>query len=115
MKKLIILASTLVLSTTAFAATKTTIQETTLKSDTFVTEAEAYDAGTNLMDELSAKTPFELSRELPQFQQTTKYDSFKIDDANMEVKKITNMNGDVHYQANVKVDYRYTYKDGRSS
>ncbi|MFS1427652.1 acyl-CoA synthetase, partial [Vibrio splendidus] len=29
MKKLIILASALVLSTTAFAATKTTIQETT--------------------------------------------------------------------------------------
>ena len=115
MKKLIILASTLVLSTTAFAATKTTIQETTLKSDTFVTEAEAYDAGTSLMDELSTKTPLELSRELPQFQQTTKYDSFKIDDANMEVKKITNMNGDVHYQANVKVDYRYKYQDGRSS
>ncbi|MEZ9892368.1 acyl-CoA synthetase, partial [Vibrio lentus] len=49
------------------------------------------------------------------FQQTTKYDWFKVDDANMEVKKITNMSGDVHYQANVKVDYRYTYKDGRSS
>ncbi|CAV27334.1 DUF3316 domain-containing protein [Vibrio atlanticus] len=115
MKKLIILASTLVLSTTAFAATRTTIQETTLKSDAFVTEAEAYDAGINLMDELSAKTPFELSRELPQFRSTTKYNSFKVDDANMEVKKITNMNGDIHYQANVKVDYRYTYKDGRSS
>ncbi|MEZ9056712.1 DUF3316 domain-containing protein [Vibrio pelagius] len=115
MKKLIVLASTLVLSTTAFAATKTAVLETTLKSDTFVTEAEAYDAGANLMEELSTKSSFELSRELPQFRNTTKYDSFKIDDANMEVKKITNMSGDVHYQAAITVDYRYTYKDGRSS
>lgn len=115
MKKLIVLASTLVLSTTAFAATKTAILETTLKSDSYATEAEAYDAGTNLMDELSAKTSFELSRELPQFRQTTKYDTFKIDDANMEVKKITNISGDITYQAAVQVDYRYVYRDGRSS
>jgi hypothetical protein len=29
--------------------------------------------------------------------------------------RIDTISGDVHYQAAITVDYRYTYKDGRSS
>ncbi|WP_394246845.1 DUF3316 domain-containing protein [Vibrio profundi] len=115
MKKLIILTSALVLSSTAFAATSTYSTGTQLKSDGYATQEEAFEAGYDMMDELNTKSSYELSQALPSSGATPKAQTFKIDGMEVTVEKFAVERGEIQYRAILDVDYQYKFNDKRDS
>ncbi|EGQ7756488.1 DUF3316 domain-containing protein [Vibrio vulnificus] len=115
MKKTILLATTLMLSSTAFASVETQIGETSLHTDTFASKQAAYDAGLMKAQELRAMTPTELTHELSVFSQRPVYDSLKISDIEVKVEEFAKESGKVAYRAIVDVDYQYQYRESSNS
>lgn len=115
MKKTILLATTLMLSSTVFAAVETEIGETRLRTEDFSSKQAAYDAGLAKAKELRDMTSTELTHELSLFSQHPEYNSLKISDIEVKVEEFAKESGNVAYRAIVNVDYQYKYRESGNS
>ncbi|MBW3698200.1 DUF3316 domain-containing protein [Vibrio sp. T187] len=115
MKKALILTSALVLSSTAFAATQTQTTATTLKSDGYATQAEAFEAGFDMMDQLNEKSSYELSKSLPVMSQFSGVKNVTIEGMEVTVEKFAIDRDTIQYRAILDVDYEYKYNEKRDS
>lgn len=113
MKRYALILPALLISTAALAEQYTDNRVFTLKSDHFATEAEAFDAGINLINREYAKTPKELSqtRQIFGIEDGAERNTFQVNDANITVVTIVKAQGAIAYQAKVDVNYQYDYID----
>jgi hypothetical protein len=108
MKKLFTIATlSLVLSTSAFAATVTIDDNTKLSTDTYSTKMEAYNAGFDIKDNLTVMTEHQLRNQLPLSSEQFARD-FAIDDTKVTVSEFATARGDISYSAIVDVNYHYS-------
>ncbi len=118
MKKVIALASVLLLSTSAMAATQykdvTTHQHAQYVTDFASTQAEAEQLGNAFIDDISAKNNFELSQKLPTPHLKMDKRSMELDGTELNVIADEAEDGTVSYRAIVDVDYSYTYRAAKS-
>ncbi|MGF1753836.1 DUF3316 domain-containing protein [Vibrio makurazakiensis] len=115
MKKVIILASTLVLSSTAFAATSTQTAGTEMKSTGYSSQEAAFEAGYDMMDELNTKSSFELSKALPASGHTAQVQTFEIEGMEVTVEKFAVERGEIQYRAVLDVNYQYKFTESGNS
>ncbi|WED23857.1 DUF3316 domain-containing protein [Vibrio sp. JC009] len=112
MKKLTVLATALVLSGSALAATDTIYNHSVLKTDGFATKQAAYNSGFDVADSLESMTSHELKNNLSVFETSAK--RVTVDDAVVTVEEFAAGRGDIQYRANVEVSYHYTATDHNS-
>ncbi|WP_295895464.1 DUF3316 domain-containing protein [uncultured Vibrio sp.] len=115
MKKVILLATALMASSAVFATVNTRNSETTIKTEAFDTQEQAYNAGHDLMDEFKAMRNNELIKELPIHENNVQHPSVKVVDSNVKVEAFSKQRGVVQYRAIVEVDYQYKYRESRNS
>ncbi|MDD9179718.1 MULTISPECIES: DUF3316 domain-containing protein [Aliivibrio] len=113
MKKLAIIASTLVMSSTVFAGIHTLTTNSTIKSEGYQSEAQALDAGYSIMDELNSESPYTLSQNIQTTNDYLLKNSTKIRDMEVEVEKYSRTRGEVEYRVIVDVDYEYKVRKDR--
>lgn len=106
MKKLLTLSIGLLVASSAFASVHTTHNETTLFTPTFETKAQAYDAGFDISESLSAMTENQLRHELPAFADSG-VRKLALDTTEVTVEEIAVNRGDIQYRATVDVNYHY--------
>ncbi len=111
MKKIIIFATALVASATVFAGTYTSISNTSLKTEAFATQEQAYNAGFDLVDQLRQMKPNELAKKLPVFEPSLKSQSVKLKDLEVHVEPFSKVRGQVEYRAIIDVNYQYQYSE----
>ncbi|MCW8333303.1 DUF3316 domain-containing protein [Vibrio paucivorans] len=111
MKKAILLASALVISSTAFAGVNSKSSETTVKTDAFATQEQAYNAGYDLMDEYKAMPSHQLRAKLPINENSVKTSSVEVTDGKVTVEEFSPARGEIQYRAVVEVDYQYKYRE----
>lgn len=110
MKNTIILASGLLLVSSAFASTTTVSDNATFTTDTYSSKAEAYNAGFDLSDSVKAMDQSQLRFNLP-VQSYTLVKNINVGQAEVTVEEIANNNGDIQYRAIVDVDYNFSAKE----
>lgn len=115
MKKVIVLTTALMVSSTAFAAINTQSSETTVKTDAFATQEQAYNAGYDLMDEFKAMPTNQLMQELPIHENNVQRPSVKVTETKVTIEEFAKERGKVQYRAVVEVDYQYKYRESRNS
>jgi hypothetical protein len=108
MKKAIALATGLLMTTSAFAATVSHDENTTLNAGTFASKAAAYDAGFDLTESLQTLTPAKLARELPNTWAYSSVRDVRIDDAKVIVEPVASTRGEIQYRAIVDLDYHFS-------
>lgn len=110
MKKLITLTAGLLVASSAFASVQTTYNETSIFTQSYETKAEAYDAGFDVTDSLSAMTETQLRSELPSFADST-IRNIEIDGSEVKIEEFAAARGDVQYRAVVDVNYHFDAKE----
>lgn len=108
MKKVIALATGLLLTTSAFASTVSYSENATLNAGTFASKAAAYDAGFDLTESLQALTSAKLAKELPNTWAYSSVRDVRIDDAKVMVEPVASARGEIQYRAVVDVDYHFS-------
>ncbi len=106
MKKLTVLATTLLLSATAFAGSQTTYSEKNIKTDGFATKAAAYEAGFDAADALADASKSELRFKLSPSTDKSITD-IQIDDTQITIEEFAQAQGEIAYRAIVNVDYHF--------
>ena len=105
-KRIAITLSTLLLSTSVFASTVNIDKTTNFETKTYQTKASAYEAGFELVDNLSQMNANQLRQKLPTFT-----DQFVrkvgIDNTKVTVTEFAINRDQINYSAVVKVDYHY--------
>lgn len=112
MKKSMIVAAGLLLSTSAFASTFAVTANSTKTTDLYNTKAEAFEAGFDLSDEFKSMPQSELRFEFPVSSYTNVQD-IAIDNTEVVVEEIATHRGEVQYRAVVDLDYNFKAKDNR--
>jgi len=110
MKKSIILATGLLLTTSAFASTLTVNRDATFTTDTYSTKAEAYNAGFDLVDSVKTMDQSQLRQEFP----VATYSQVKnvsVDDSQVSVQEIATNRNNIEYRAVVDMGYHFTTHD----
>lgn len=110
MKKLttlIAVASTLLISSTAFAATQVVHSDKMFTTDAFADKAAAYDAGFDYIDGLKKLPANELRHELTVISNSPAQD-VTIDKSKVTIKEFAQTRDQVVYRAVVDVDYHFT-------
>jgi len=102
MKNTIILASGLLLASSAFASTTTVSDNATFKTDAYSSKAEAYNAGFDLSDSVKAMDQSQLRFNLP-VQSYTLVKNINVGQSEVTV--------DIQYRAIVDVDYQFNAKE----
>lgn len=110
MKNTIILASGLLLASSAFASTTTVSDNATFKTDAYSSKTEAYNAGFDLSDSVKAMDQSQLRFNLP-VQSYTLVKNINVGQAEVTLEEIANNNGDIQYRAIVDVDYNFNAKE----
>ncbi len=110
MKKLLITATGLLLTTSAFASTITVDSNATFKTDAYSSKAEAYQAGFELADSFKTMDQGELKFQLP-VQSYTRVSNVGIHDSEITIEEFANNSGNVEYHAIVDLDYQFDAKD----
>lgn len=114
MKKLMAIATTTLLaSSAAFAGTQTVYSDTHIITDGFETEIEALNAGHDVIDRVKQLSSAQLRTELPTYAYSSVRD-VKIDDAEVVIEAYSEDPGEVQYRAVVKVDYHYKAHESNS-
>ncbi len=109
MKKLIITAAGLLLTTSAFAS-NTIDSNATFKTDAYQSKAEAYQAGFELADSFKAMNQGELKFQLP-VQSYSRVSNIGINDSEVTIQEFANNSGNIEYHAIVDLDYQFDSKD----
>ncbi|MEZ8824262.1 DUF3316 domain-containing protein [Vibrio amylolyticus] len=115
MKRVILLATALMVSSAAFSAVNTRSSETTIKTEAFTTQEQAYNAGYEVMEELNAMQTNDLIKALPIRENNVRHPSVKVTDTTIKIEAFSKQRGDVQYRAIVEVDYQYQYRESRNS
>lgn len=114
MKKLIaIAATTLLVSSTAIAGTQTVYRDTHIVTDGFATEAEALNAGHDIVEHVNHLSQAELRAELPTFADSM-VRGVEVDDAEITIEEFSKSRGEVQYRAVVEVEYHYRAHESNS-
>jgi len=114
MKKALVILTTMSLSAGAFAAMSTAEKETTIATDAYQSQQQAYDAGFKLVDQLNQLPAEKLAQELNIFDAQIATESLKVTDAEVKVEPFAPKEGQIQYRALVDVDYQYTVREGQS-
>ena len=111
MKKLMaITLSTLLLSTSVFASTVNIDKTTNFKTKTYQTKASAYEAGFDLVDDLSQMNANQLRQKLPTF--TDQFvRKLGIDSTKVTVTEFAINRDQINYSAVVNVNYHYNAEE----
>lgn len=109
MKKVIVIATALMVSSTAFAATQTVNTGKEIKSQGFATQEQAYDAGYTIMDDLNQMTANELKGEFNVFDRKLVQNSVQVKDMEVVVEEFAKSRNDIQYRAVVDVNYSYQH------
>jgi len=107
MRKLTLLATGLLLTSTAYAGETTVVKETTLTTYATPSAELAYEAGYNLIDRIKAMPQKELKNTLPSYADTQVRD-IKVDDFKVTIEEFSKERGKIQYRALVSVDYNYS-------
>ncbi len=113
MKKLIALTAGLLLTTSAFASTFTVSQNSTIKTDSFQTKAEAYNAGFDLTDALKQMENSQLRKELSLWAYNSVND-ITIDDSQVVIQETATERGNIEYRAIINLDYHFNAHESRN-
>lgn len=106
MKKLAILAATVLMSATAFAGNQTSYNNASKVTEDFETKAEAYEAGFNYVDTLAGASYSELRFQLSPPPNKT-ISSISVDDTQVTVEEFAKSRGEIAYRAVVNIDYHF--------
>jgi hypothetical protein len=104
---LVITATTLLLSSAAFASTVEQESNTNFATATYQTKAEAFDAGFDIVDNLKTMTNSELRNKLSLYGEDFVTD-ITINGSEVTVTELATSPGNIQYKALVNVDYNYT-------
>lgn len=115
MKKVMILATALTISTTAFASIRTSNSETSFKTEVFATQQQAYNAGFDLVEQFQNMSPNQLAHKLPIHETSLNGQSVKVNDMEVRVEPFAKQPGQVQYRAIVDVDYQFQYRESKRS
>ena len=107
MKKLTILAATLLISSSVFASSQVVHSDKNFSTDAFTDKAQAYEAGFNYLDSLNTLGDAELRQKLLVISQTPA-NNIKIDNSKVSIQEFAQKRGEVAYRAVVNVDYHFT-------
>ncbi|MDB1124949.1 DUF3316 domain-containing protein [Vibrio algarum] len=110
MTKLIAVTAGLLVASSAFASVHTTYNETSVTTSTYLTKAEAYDAGFDIAESLQSMTQSQLRSELPSFTQS-RVRNIALEGTEVKVEEIAANRGDIQYRAVVDIDYRFDAKE----
>lgn len=113
MKKLIILATALTLSSTAFAATVTSHADTKIKTQGYETQQQAFDAGFKIMDELNSMSAPELNNTLRVMEGQLLTSSTEVKKVEVTTQAFASNSNKIEYRAIVDVDYQYKHRESR--
>ncbi|MBW3696908.1 DUF3316 domain-containing protein [Vibrio sp. T187] len=113
MKKLTILAATLLISSTAFAGNQTSYNSTSQTTGTFATKAEAYDAGFNYVDSLANATNAQLNFQLLPVS-ANPISKITVDNTQVTIEEFAKTRGEIAYRAVVNVDYHFVERTKRN-
>ena len=111
MKKVTVLAATMLLSSTVFASNQLNSSATSITTEGYATQEQALNAGYTLMDEINEMSSSQLTNKLPISATTVIYDSVKVKDVELHIEAFSKKRGEVQYRAIVDVDYQYESKD----
>lgn len=106
MKTLLTLTAGLLVASSAFASVQTSYNETSIFTQTFETKADAFNAGFDVTDSLSAMSQHQLRSELPLFADNA-VRNIEIDATEVTVEEFAVARGDVQYRAIVDVNYHF--------
>ena len=107
MKKLTILATALLISSSVFASSQVVHSDKNFSTDSFTDKSQAYDAGFNYLDNLKTLSDAELRQKLIVISQTPAHD-IKIDNSQVSIEEFAQNRGEVAYRAVVNVNYHFT-------
>ena len=111
MKKLIaITLSTLLLSTSVFASAVNVNKTTNFETKTYQTKASAYEAGFELVDNLSQMNANQLRQKLPTFSDQS-VRKIGIDNTKVTVTEFAMNRDQINYSAVVNVNYHYNAEE----
>lgn len=113
MKKLITLATGLLLATSVFASTTTVTQTKSFKTDGYQTKSEAYDAGFDLTDALKGMDNSQLRSELSLWAYNS-VNGIVIDGSQVTVQETATELGKIEYRAVVNLDYHFNAHESRN-
>ncbi|MDB1125520.1 DUF3316 domain-containing protein [Vibrio algarum] len=109
-----IAVASIALSTSVFAGTNLVKSETEFRTEGYATQAQAYEAGFDIADEMKLASNGQLKFQLPT---TSKGNVQKVSIEGVEVslEEFSAQRGEVKYRAIVDVDYSYTVKQSNDS
>lgn len=113
MKKLTILAASLLISSSVFANTQTIRSDKSFSTEAFADKSAAYEAGFSYLDSLNDLSDSKLKHKLSVTSQSTA-NNFKIDKSKVSVEEFATNRGEVSYRALINVDYHFTAIDSRN-
>ena len=114
MKKLTVLAATLLISVTALAGTQTVYSEANLSTAGFSSKAAAYEAGFDYVDALEKASHSELRFKLAPIGENT-VSNLKLDDTAVTIEEFSETRGEISYRAIVNVDYHFDARDNNNN
>ncbi len=106
MKKLTVLAATILMSATAFAGTQSVYSETNLSTAGFASKAAAYEAGFDYVDALETASSSELQFKLAPIGEHS-VSNIQLDDTIVTIEEFSKARGEISYRAIVNVDYHF--------
>jgi len=110
MKKLIVTAAGLLLTTSAFASSMTVQNHATFKTDSYSSKTEAYNAGFELADSVKEMDQGQLKFQLP-VQSYTLVKNISVDNSQVAVEEFSTTAGETQYRAIVDLGYKFDAKD----
>ena len=113
MKKLTVLAATVLMSATAFAGTQTVYSETNLSTAGFASKAAAYEAGFDYVDALHTASHSELRFKLAPIDESV-VSNIKLGDTVVSIEEFSEARGEISYRAIVNVDYQFDTRDNNN-
>ncbi|WP_166373371.1 DUF3316 domain-containing protein [Psychromonas sp. SA13A] len=100
-------AATLLISSSAFAASQVVHSDKTFSTDAFTDKAAAYEAAFDYIDSLNKLPANELRQKLIVISETPAND-IKIDNSKVTIQEFAQTRDQVAYRAVVDVDYHFT-------
>lgn len=107
MKKLITLATALLISSSVFASSQVIHSGKNFNTDAFTDKSEAYAAGFAYLDNLNNLSETKLKHKLLIISQSAAHD-VKINDSKVSVEEFAKTRGQIAYRAVIDVDYQFT-------
>ncbi|SON52557.1 DUF3316 domain-containing protein [Vibrio tapetis] len=111
MKKLLIIAATALISSTAFASTNNLNGSTDIATDGYQTKDQAYSAGYSQVESVNKMNSQEQALKLGLVNTEIVYNSVGVDEMEVKVEEYSPERGIIAYRAIVNIDYHYSERD----